>query len=291
LANDVDFGGRSVVLAQDDAGNTYLAPQVSNNSNQAALEAAPIESITLDSTVPGPNNGYGLTADRFDGDFVEVVDGTAGDDAMLANYTDADGDQVQGTDGDRDAIYGYGGNDTIIAGTGDDTVYGGEGDDYIEPGDGSDTIFGGAGNDTLVLSDNDVLDGGDDIDTLDATFGNFGETVTFNADNSGSTDNGSTFENIEVFESDGGADFYDAGAATGDLNISTGADNDTITGGSGNDSLEGGTGTERIDGGARQGLSAGVPVKDATPRWLWTAPSLFGYLYYARTPPAVMTVG
>lgn len=252
----------NVMLAQDTVGNTYLTPQSSYNANQAAIEAGPIESITLGPTVTTGIQGYGLLGDRYDGDFVEVVDGTSGDDVMVSGYTDADGDQVQGTDGDRDAIYGYGGNDTIISGSGDDTVYGGDGDDYIEPGDGSDSIYGEAGNDTLVLSDNDFIDGGDDIDTLDATFGNFGETVTFNADNSGSTDNGSTFQNIEVFESGDGADSYDASAATGDLTISTGADNDTIIGGSGNDSLDGGSGDDSIEAGGGDDTIAGSAGDD-----------------------------
>uniref|UniRef100_UPI003F6958A2 Hint domain-containing protein n=1 Tax=Marivivens donghaensis TaxID=1699413 RepID=UPI003F6958A2 len=99
------------------------------------------------------------------------------------------------------------------------------------------------------LSDNDSIDGGDGNDTLDATFGNFGETVTFTNGTGGNTDNGTTFDNFETFISGDGADTYDASLATGDLNIQTGADNDTIIGGSGNDTLDGGSGADTLTGG------------------------------------------
>jgi len=102
------------MLYKDDAGNTYLVPQTSNNSDQAALEAAPIESITLGATVPGANNGYGLTGDRYDGDFVEVVDGTSGNDNISSGYIDADGDEIDGVDGNNDYILAGDGNDNIF---------------------------------------------------------------------------------------------------------------------------------------------------------------------------------
>ncbi len=235
----------SAVLFQDTSGNLYLAPELSDNADQAAYEAKAIESLTLDAVITDATT---LTGDRANADFVTLVDGTSGDDVMSGGYTDSDGDQIGPG---NDAISGYGGNDTILGGEGNDTIYGGDGDDLLRPGDGSDDLFGGAGNDTLELSDNDFLDGGDDTDVLDATFGNFGESIVFNADNSGSVLNGnnSTFQNIEVFNSDGGSDTYDATAATGDLNISTGADDDTILGGSGNDTLSGGDGSDSVAGG------------------------------------------
>jgi len=58
----------SAVLMQDVDGNTYLAPEFSNNADQAALEADPIRSITLDSLIG--NNYSGTTADRQSWDFV-----------------------------------------------------------------------------------------------------------------------------------------------------------------------------------------------------------------------------
>ena len=65
------------------------------------------------------NNGwYDLDALTF----VDVVDGTAGDDSMPVGFTDTDGDIIDGADGDNDIILGYGGNDTIDGGNGNDSI-------------------------------------------------------------------------------------------------------------------------------------------------------------------------
>lgn len=58
----------TAVIFQDTNGNSYLAPEFSDNADQAALEAAPIRSISLDS-VSG-NRFSGLTSDREAWDFV-----------------------------------------------------------------------------------------------------------------------------------------------------------------------------------------------------------------------------
>lgn len=58
----------SAVIAQDGAGNTYLMPEFSPNADQAALEAGPIRSISLDSLLG--NTFSGLTASREDWEIV-----------------------------------------------------------------------------------------------------------------------------------------------------------------------------------------------------------------------------
>ena len=58
----------SAVVFQDTNGNTYLAPEFSNNSDQAALEAGAIRSITFDSVAV--DSASGLRADRETWDFV-----------------------------------------------------------------------------------------------------------------------------------------------------------------------------------------------------------------------------
>lgn len=57
----------TAVIFQDTNGNTYLAPEFSANADQAALEAQPIRSITLDSL--SGNTFSGLTGDRQTGNF------------------------------------------------------------------------------------------------------------------------------------------------------------------------------------------------------------------------------
>ena len=58
----------TAVVFQDTTGNTYLAPEFSANADQAALEAAAIRSLSLDSLVG--NNYSGMTGSRETFNFV-----------------------------------------------------------------------------------------------------------------------------------------------------------------------------------------------------------------------------
>lgn len=62
----------TAVLAQDTNGDVYLVPEVSNNADQQALMAGPIQSITLNSPIygTGTSQGWNLFGDRFAADFV-----------------------------------------------------------------------------------------------------------------------------------------------------------------------------------------------------------------------------
>ncbi len=65
----------TAVIFQDTAGNTYLAPEFSANSDQTALEAAPIQSIELNSLYRDRYSG--MTGDRQAFDYaVCFADGT-----------------------------------------------------------------------------------------------------------------------------------------------------------------------------------------------------------------------
>ncbi|MFC6636918.1 hypothetical protein GV827_22595 [Sulfitobacter sp. JBTF-M27] len=57
-----------------------------------------------------------------------IVTGVEGAEVMDLGYTDLQGDEIDGVDGDDDSIVGGGGRDTIIAGAGNDIIYG----DYAE---------------------------------------------------------------------------------------------------------------------------------------------------------------
>lgn len=62
----------TAVLAQDTNGDVYLVPETTNNADQQALMAGPIQSITLTSPIygSGTSQGWNLLADRFAADFV-----------------------------------------------------------------------------------------------------------------------------------------------------------------------------------------------------------------------------
>jgi len=123
-----------------------------------------------------PAGVYGLgfeAGSSFTGD--GIVDGTAGNDLIDANYTgDPNGDRIDtndatgfsGTAGHADYIRAGAGNDTVYAGLGNDIVFGDDGNDSIFGGHGADTIDGGNQNDTIDGgSGNDSLLGGagDDV--------------------------------------------------------------------------------------------------------------------------------
>lgn len=153
----------------------------------------------------------------------------------------------------NDSLVGGPDDDLITGGDGNDTLIGNGGNDTIDPGGGADIVEGGDGNDIISLSNLDSIDGGDGDDTLSATYGAYGETITWTAgqfNTAVASPNASIITDVENFESGGGNDFYDATNAGADLYISTGADNDTVTGGSGNDTLDGGSGNDSLTGGA-----------------------------------------
>lgn len=191
-------------------------------------------------------------------DVPHTVDGTALADAIGAGYSDGEGDQVDGTDGNNDVIYGYEGADTID---------GGAGDDYIDGGDDSDNIFlsDNFGSDTIVGGE-----GGVDDDVLDFTNLTQGVYVNLSSTEAGTASSGSnsaTFSEIERFNLSNQNDSFNGSSATegfnveanggndsvmggsGDDTISGGAGNDSLVGGAGNDSIAGGAGTDRIEGG------------------------------------------
>ena len=107
---------------------------------------------------------------------------------------------IMGRNQINDLIYGNGGNDTILLGSGDDTVYGGSGNDSLDGGDGNDvlygeegndTIDGGYGNDTIYASQGtDYLDGGygDDTYIIDKDTELVGKTTIENTGNSNEND-------------------------------------------------------------------------------------------------------
>lgn len=139
-----------------------------------------------------------------DGSELEVGDNntsTSGDDSANSITTTSD----------DDLIYGFGGNDTIVAGAGDDIVIAGSGNDSITGGNGADFLRGDEGADTFVIGAGagaDTVRGGQDNDTVSAA------------------------------------------SATADLYVNGDKGNDSITTGSGEDTVLGGDGDDTISSGA-----------------------------------------
>ncbi|MEJ6398468.1 Hint domain-containing protein [Yoonia sp. 208BN28-4] len=259
-----------------------------DGSGNAVLTFPNGESITLNGISPADaDNPFYLNAIGIpmpDG----TVSGTAGDDLIDGNYLgDPDGDIVDNDDailpGDTandDLIFGFAGDDSILAGDGNDEVYGGADNDTIDAGTGDDTVFGGTGNDVVLgsggddnlfggvgddtfqidqNSDSDTITGGEnigDFDTVDfsGTDGGQGVVVSYTGDEaagyivgtSGADGNFSEIEGVIGSQYD---DVINANADSVGASIIAGDGNDTITGGSGNDSVTGDAGNDTITGG------------------------------------------
>jgi Ca2+-binding RTX toxin-like protein len=237
-------------------------------------------------------NQYGTSDTAFVTLLTSPVDGTDGDDHMMDNYRDKDGQTVNGADGLDDVIMGYGGNDKIFAGEGNDDIYGGDGNDFVRAEAGDDLIDGGDGN--------DVLDGGEGVDTM---IGGAGDDIFYIHDEGDvvieSANEGhdlvistlshtldAAFEDLRLVEGskaidaignaldneltgnananriNGGAGNDDMVGNAGDDTIKGDAGNDTLFGNDGNDLLEGGADNDHLWGGADNDILWGADGDD-----------------------------
>ncbi len=256
------------IVMQDTDGDLYLLPPSSGPDGYSdALEAKPIESVTLGTASPANGTDtYGMNADRYDLDVLDyVVDGTDGDDLIDASYTaDPDGDRIDNLDNlegaNGDAVDAGGGDDTVFGGGGNDTVSGAAGNDLLDGGAGDDSLIGGTGQDTFIGGAGaDTFAGGTGLDVVD--YSGSGSAVAVDLSNttfSGGDAQGDTASGVDGII---GSDFDDSltgfdgelvsGGADDYTNIiDGGAGNDTISGLAGGDTLIGGDGADSIDGGA-----------------------------------------
>ena len=159
---DGTTGTATMVLAQDTAGNLFLAPQRVLDTTSAVQEAKPILSLQINTVAA--SDFLGLASDRpMTGWDNGIIDGTAGNDLIDGSYVEpvangsdwvdgGDGTSGAGTGWNNDSIRAGAGSDTVRAGLGADTVDGGTEADSIDGGDGNDSLLGGTGNfnDTLL---------------------------------------------------------------------------------------------------------------------------------------------
>jgi len=106
--------------------------------------------------------------------FNDALDGWGGGDTIVAGGGD---DFVRGLDG-NDLIDGGPGNDDVNGNRGEDVVHGSDGADFVRGGQGNDTVFGDAGDDFHVNGNigDDIVHGDDGNDTV---FGGQGNDMVF----------------------------------------------------------------------------------------------------------------
>ncbi|MBQ0803814.1 MAG: Hint domain-containing protein [Sulfitobacter sp.] len=267
---DTIIGGTAGDVVDGGAGG--FNPDALINTDTDTLDLRSVNFRLTDLTPDSNGNGQNGTVNLFDSagnpagsfTFTEIeiilgtpyvgpVDGLETGEVMNPGYTDAQGDQIDGTDGDNDTIFGNGGDDMINSGNGDDTVDGGSGDDTFVLTDGldSDVIVGGELGET-------------DGDTIDSTGINDNLTVVLSAPETGTITDGvdtTSFEEIENIALGGGNDTV-TGSDGGD-NISTGGGDDSVAAGGGNDTIAGEGGNDILDGGAGDDLLDGGDGNDS----------------------------
>lgn len=207
-----------------------------------------------------------------------VVMGTSSDDVIDSDYTDNNGEVVDGGDGSgtlghEDVISAGSGNDSVEAGLEDDTVYGGSGDDTLDGGGGDDLIYGDDGADLLLFGESFGSDtvvggeGGTDDDTIDLSAQTAAVTVTYTDFEAGTITEGGntvTFSEIENITTTDFADYVDGTASVSNMSITAGDGEDTILGGAGDDTVYGGDGLDRFYGAGGDNTFYGGSGNDRT---------------------------
>ncbi|CAN0439729.1 unnamed protein product, partial [Laminaria digitata] len=148
---------------------------------------------------------------------------------------------------------GGGGNDALtnfehVNGTAfNDTIRGNTSDNQLTGGLGDDILDGGAGQDMVCNVDN-LINGGNGVDTLSFSAASSGVLATIgNGFDAGFASGGSgndTFYSVENLIGSGHADTLTG--STSANRIDGGAGNDILDGGAGNDTLIGGAGVDRV---------------------------------------------
>jgi len=258
----------TAVLAQDTAGNLYLAPEKTNDAVTTQQQALPIVSMTLNSLVG--NDYTGMASSRWVTGFDDgIVQGTSGNDLINSSYVEpiANGSDkidnndagLAGSSGNDDYVIAGAGNDTVLSGLGNDTVDAGTGNDSVDGGAGNDVLYGGAGNDTLLgNTGDDLLNGGAGADSINGGTGNdtvdystSSAAVSVNLATQSATGGDATGDTLVSIEAVIGSAFNDTlVGSTAAESMYGGAGNDSIVGSTGADSLDGGTGNDTIDYGA-----------------------------------------
>jgi Ca2+-binding RTX toxin-like protein len=150
------------------------------------------------------------------------------------------------------ALFGLGGNDTLLGGHGDDDLFGGTGNDFLRGGYGINLLDGGSGNDTADYSTFGTNT------TYATSYGvNINLTTGIGYSRDAGQDLDDTLVSIENVNGSGLADYITGSSVDNVLNggggsdvISAGAGNDIVSGGSSSDRLYGGSGADLVNGGS-----------------------------------------
>jgi len=193
---------------------------------------------------------------------LQISDGTTVFDVMgLYLGTNGDDDAFAPAAFLSNALYGFGGDDTLTGDGAPVAMFGGTGNDTYYVHDFFDTVFeeAGEGTDTIYTSTDFVLADGSEVEVLQVS-GTDGLQLV-----------GNEFDNTlvggvgdDTLDGGAGADQLDGGAGD-DVLLDCSCDfNDTLNGGDGVDVLVSGGGADTLSGGADADLFAYIDASDST---------------------------
>ena len=256
----VEYGGQTLTeelsVADFTATMGYKSAIGVNNSTIGTVNS---DYITLSETAGAASiQDHADAADPTDGVMDSSGKSLLSDDIFIGNSHDntlkggIGWDWLDGAGGD-DSLNGGSGNDVLLGGAGNDVLQGNGDDDFLSGGEGADQLMGGQGDDTLEGSPaygNDVLNGGEGVDTASYQYSDRGVYVNLTNDQY-APQNSDTLIDIENVTGSDHADYltgnnqqnYLKGGA-GDDRIEAWGDNDTLEGGRGFDDLIGGSGDD-----------------------------------------------
>ena len=226
----------SFVASDPDNATLSLASPFASAFGNPLITSGATTSLTPSAQTTAVSGTLQVTDGSYTADVVGLYLGTAGNNTATAPNPTA-----------PNAMYGFGGNDTLTGGAAADSIFGGA---------GADTLSGGAGNDTFYLANGDFasgesIDGGADTDAIvltNATTVNFTsgtvsnvETLTGSSGNDTVTMSANQWAGFNTINLGSGTNVLNV-VASGDIsagttptvsNVTTG----NLTGTSGNDSI------------------------------------------------------
>ena len=162
-----------------------------------------------------------------------------------------------------DLLFGQAGNDALLGKLGADVLFGGDDSDTLTGGDADDQLFGEAGDDRMVWNngdDTDLDEGGEGVDRVQVIGHTGSEVFTVRSvgvrvrlDRVGASSFSVDIGTSELLSLSTGAgqDSVDASGLTDPalrLEVSTGPENDAVTGSTGADLIDTGDGTDAVNG-------------------------------------------
>ena len=169
LVVDAPFFDPSVTQAEANDLLRDIMEQLSGNQYAdiaQIVDAGQLNFVVQNAVAQDNFDGADAILDNLSNDALSFIDDVALE-GLGAKIGSNSGESLWDTAGNFEALYGLGGNDTVIGGVGDTALYGGDGNDYvydfggngndvISGGDGSDTLYGGGGADTFVFNEGET---------------------------------------------------------------------------------------------------------------------------------------